>query len=80
LYPLFARSGHLHFRQARPGRVQAGAAEGVLDPVDIARRLLASNYSGYMTIEYTWQDWEGCKNVDVISESLLVRDLVRRLL
>jgi sugar phosphate isomerase/epimerase len=80
IYPLFAKSGHVHFRQARPGRVQAGAAEGILDPVDITCRLLACGYSGTMTIEYTWQDWEGCKNVDVISESLLVRDLVRPLL
>lgn len=80
IHPLLAKSGHIHFRQARPGMVQVGAKEGVLDPTDIARRLLAAGYSGYFSIEYTWQDWEGCKNVDTISETILVRDQICPLL
>jgi sugar phosphate isomerase/epimerase len=78
--PLMVRTGHFHFRQARPGRVQVGQAEGVLDPVQVVRRLQAAGYDGFFTIEYTWQDWEGCKNVDTIAETVLVRDQVRSLL
>lgn len=79
VHPLLARAGHFHFRQTKPGQVQVGAREGVLDPVDIALRLQASGYDGYFTIEYTWQDWENCKNVDTISETILVRDQIRPL-
>ena len=69
-------TGHVHFRQARPGRVQVGAAEGVLDSVRLVRKLQSVGYAGYFTIEYTWQDWEDCKNVDTVSETILIRDAV----
>ena len=73
---LLPYSGHVHFRQARPGRVQVGAAEGVLDSVRLVRKLQAVGYTGFFTIEYTWQDWEDCKNVDTVAETILIRDAV----
>jgi hypothetical protein len=57
--------------------VQMGAAGGTLDIGDIVRRLRSANYDGYIAIEYTWQDWEGCKNVDTLAETVLMRDLLQ---
>jgi sugar phosphate isomerase/epimerase len=77
VHPLIESAGHVHVRQARPGRVQMGAAGGTLDIGDIVRRLRSANYGGYIAIEYTWQDWEGCKNVDTLAETVLLRDLLQ---
>ena len=80
IHLLIPSTGHVHLRQARPGRVQVGAAEGTLDFVDITRRLQLAGYEGYVTIEFTWQDWEGCKNVDNVAESIIIRDMLRPVL
>ena len=80
VHPLINHAGHVHVRQAAPGRVQTGLADGTLDFGDIVRRLLNANYVGFITLEYTWQDWEGCKNVDTVAESVLLRDVLRPLL
>ena len=34
-------------------------------------------YSGYVGIEYVWIDWEHCNEVDNLSETILLRDLLR---
>lgn len=80
IHPLITHSGHVHYRQARKGRVQEGAALGTLDFAGITRRLRESTFHGYIAIEYTWQDWESCKNVDILSETILMRDRIRPLL
>ena len=80
VHSLIKKTGHVHLRQARPGRVQVGAADGTLDFVDLTRRLQAADYTGYLAIEFTWQDWEGCKNVDNVAESIIIRDALKPLL
>jgi hydroxypyruvate isomerase len=80
VHPLINHAGHVHVRQAAPGRVQTGLADGKLDFGGIVRRLRNANYAGYISLEYTWQDWEGCKNVDTVAESVLLRDMLRPLL
>ena len=34
-------------------------------------------YSGYVGVEYVWIDWEHCNEVDNLSETILMRDLLR---
>jgi sugar phosphate isomerase/epimerase len=80
VHPLAPHAGHFHARQAAPGFLQTSAKLGTLDFRDIVGRLKAAGYDGYLCVEYTWQAWRGCDNVDVISETVLLRDQLRRYL
>jgi hypothetical protein len=39
----------------------------------------ACHYAGYVGVEYVWIDWEHCNEVDNLSETILMRDLFRKL-
>lgn len=80
VHPLVPYAGHFHARQARPGFLQASHRDGTLDFGEILGKLHAAGYSGDACIEYTWQEWRGANNVDVLMESILMRDLLRPLL
>ena len=75
--PLIAHASHFHARGARPGRLQASFKENVIDyrrVLDVMRQV---GYSGYVGVEYVWIDWEHCNEVDNLSETILMRDLLR---
>jgi len=75
--PLLAHASHFHARGARPGRLQASLKENVIDygrVLDVMRQV---GYSGYVGVEYVWIDWEHCNEVDNLSETILMRDLLR---
>jgi sugar phosphate isomerase/epimerase len=75
--PLIAVASHFHARCARPGRLQASLAENVIDyrrVLDVMRQV---GYAGYVGVEYVWVDWEHCNEVDNLSETILLRDLLR---
>lgn len=80
VHPLIPAAGHFHARQAANGYLQAGHASGTLDFPDIVGRLQRNSYQGDLCIEYTWQEWRGTNNVDVLMESILMRDLLHRFL
>ena len=46
-------------------------SKGVLD---------ATDYNGYMTLEYEHDPWMDCDQVDVMTETIKMRDEMRRLL
>ena len=75
--PLIAHASHFHARGARPGRLQASLKENVIDygrVLDVMRQV---GYPGYVGVEYVWIDWEHCNEVDNLSETILMRDLIR---
>jgi sugar phosphate isomerase/epimerase len=80
VHPLLKHAGHFHARQARQGYLQASHRDGTLDFPDIVRRLHGVGYRGDICIEYTWQEWRGANNVDVLMESILLRDLLQPLI
>ena len=80
VHPLLPHAGHFHARQARKGFLQAGHREGTLDFAEIVPRLKATGYRGDVCVEYTWQEWRGANNVDVLMETILLRDLLKPLL
>ena len=80
VHPLLPLAGHFHARQAAPGRLQASAKDGTLNFADLVGRLKAGGYSGDVCVEYTWQDWRDCWHQDVVSESIVLRDLIRSVL
>jgi sugar phosphate isomerase/epimerase len=77
IHPLVPHAGHFHARQARDGLLQANHWEGTLNFPDIVARLKGANYPGDLCVEYTWQEWRGANNVDVLSESILMRDILK---
>jgi sugar phosphate isomerase/epimerase len=74
VHHLLPLAGHFHARQARNGALQSPRREGTLDFDDIMSRLIGTGYRGDVCVEYTWQEWRGCDNVDVLTESILLRD------
>jgi len=73
VHELVPFAGHFHARHCAPGQLQTGAEASAMDFPDILGRLKAVGYNGFLSIEYTWLDWEGCKNVDVAAETLILK-------
>jgi sugar phosphate isomerase/epimerase len=73
---LISHARHIHLRQAGPGAMQLPAHSGVLDFPLMVARLDAAGYSGFLCLEYQWEEWLGCNRVDCISETAELRDLL----
>jgi sugar phosphate isomerase/epimerase len=74
---LVSRTSHVHARGARHGRLQAPLRENSINFKKYLDSLSRHEYSGWITVEYTWQEWERCNEVDVLSETILLRNLLR---
>jgi len=75
--PLVPYASHFHARCARKGRVQTSLKQNTIDYPRLLRALRRANYQGYVVVEYVWVDWEHCNEVDNLSETILLRDLLR---
>jgi hypothetical protein len=51
--------------------------DNIIDFTAIRDALQKRNYPGWMCLEYVWVDWEGCNRTDNVSETILLRDLLR---
>jgi sugar phosphate isomerase/epimerase len=72
--PLAARATHFHARCACRGRLQSSLKQNT---IDFRRALAALNrhrFNGWIALEYVWIDWEHCNEVDVLSETVQLRD------
>ncbi len=69
IYPLIPHTGHVHVRQAKPGKLQVAHAEGVIDFPDLITRLHAVGYRGALTVEYVCADWFEVNRNDTLYES-----------
>ncbi|MDE0069887.1 MAG: sugar phosphate isomerase/epimerase [Caldilineaceae bacterium] len=78
--PLVPYAGHVHLRQACRGQLQARWDDGVIDFPAVVELLKASGYGGYLTLEYEHDPWMDCDKVDVMTETIRMRDEVRPLL
>lgn len=70
---LLPLAGHVHVRQAAPGKLQATEEDGVIDFDAVIGKLMLSGYRGALTLEYVWSRWQGMNKVDVVTETLLLR-------
>lgn len=75
--PLLSRTSHFHARCAREGRLQAPLRENSVDFKRYLHSLERNEYSGWMTVEYVWIEWEQCNEVDNLSETILLKNLLR---
>lgn len=70
IHPLLAHAGHVHVRQARPGKIQTRFREGTIDFVDMVKRLKALGYDRSVSIEYVCADWYGANEADTLTETM----------
>jgi sugar phosphate isomerase/epimerase len=75
--PLLAHASHFHVRGGKKGRVQESFKNNVIDYARVLRKMEQTNYQGYVCLEYTWEDWQGCNEVDNLSETIQFRDFLR---
>jgi len=81
--PQFATDGfaprvrHYHARCTAPNRLQVPMRENELDFETAVEHLSAIGYVGYFAVEYTLLQREDIAELDVLSETILLRDRLR---
>ena len=77
IHPLLAHTDHFHIRPARPGKLQSRLDENTIDFVDIVNRLKALNYQRCLSVEFVCMTWYDCNQVDCLTETIFVKDLLQ---
>lgn len=77
LDPLLVHTRHFHARGGTVSRLQAPLKDNTIDWGRIVERLESQGYKGYTAVEYCSTDWEHLNELDVISETVLMRDFLR---
>jgi len=78
--PLIPYAGHVHLRQGAKHVLQARWDKGIIDFSKIVRDLRTAKYDGYLALEYEHDSWLKMDRVDVMTETVKMRNLVRPLL
>jgi sugar phosphate isomerase/epimerase len=78
--PLIKYASHFHARGASKGRLQTSVSENTIDYGHILREMKRVDYPGFIGIEYVWAEWENCNRVDNVSETILLRDYLRKII
>lgn len=79
LDPVLGRVRHMHARGARSGRLQVGLRHNTIDFDRAVERLRRAGYSGALAVEYLHIAASRCDEDDVLSETVLMRDLLTSL-
>lgn len=77
IYPLLPFTSHFHARCGSEGKLQCAVSENTINFKEVFHRLHHLNYRGYTCLEYVYIDWHQCNRNDNISETLLLRDLIK---
>jgi sugar phosphate isomerase/epimerase len=75
--PLLAFASHFHARGACRGKLQASMKEDTIDYGRVLQALNNIDYPGFIVLEYVWTEWMRCNEVDNITETIVLRDLLR---
>jgi len=73
VHALIPYAGHVHARQANRERLQCRYEEGILDFEAIVEALVDRGYDGNIALEYVCVNYRGCNDIDVITESLKLK-------
>lgn len=74
--PLARYATHLHARAARSGRLQTPLKENTIDFARVLGALNQQQFGGWIALEYVWLDWEHCNEVDILSETVQMKNLL----
>jgi len=72
--PLAPFARHVQTRGVAKDRLQAPLKESTLDVERMVDVLVAAGYDGFVDVEYIWVDWKRLNEVDVVSETVMLRD------
>lgn len=75
--PLLRSASHFHARGACKGKLQAPANENAVDFSRILHVMDEIDYRGYVALEYVWTEWMRCNEVDNLTETIWLRDLLK---
>jgi sugar phosphate isomerase/epimerase len=75
--PLLACASQFHARGACAGKLQASSRENTIDYPRIITAMKESGYEGYVVLEYVWTEWMRCNELDNLTETIWLRDLLR---
>jgi sugar phosphate isomerase/epimerase len=75
--PFLPHASHFHARGAKKGRLQTLMTENTIDYKKIVEKLKTTDYKGWIGLEYIWTAWEHCNEADTLSETILLRDLIK---
>jgi sugar phosphate isomerase/epimerase len=76
IQPLASRATHFHARCACKNRLQSSLKQNTINFRRALQALNAHHFHGWIALEYVWIDWEHCNEVDVISESVQLKQLL----
>lgn len=76
--PLVPHASHVHMRGACRGRLQCNFAQNTIDYPRMLAAMAKASYCGWIGVEYIWIDWEHCNESDNVSESLTLRDFLKK--
>jgi sugar phosphate isomerase/epimerase len=76
--PLVKHAGHFHARAACNGLLQTTLKNNTIDYRRVVRAMKRSEYPGYIGLEYVRMDNEIVPDVDNLSETVMLRDLITK--
>lgn len=76
--PLVPHASHFHARGAARRRMQMSMKENTIDFAGMICAMRRGGYRGYIGCEYCWDEWHRCNEVDTVSETILLRNLLRK--
>src|SRR5689334_14459674 len=78
IHKMIPHTGHVHIRQARPGKLQTRFVDGTIDFIDVAKRLEAVGYKYCLSIEYVCMDWYEAHDVDTLTETVVTKEALEK--
>ena len=75
---LLPHVSHFHARGARRKRMQASFKNNTIDFARVIHLMKCHGYRGWVGLEYVWDDWEHCNEVDNVAETSLLRDFLKK--
>ena len=75
--PLLGYTSHFHARGACKGKLQASFKENTINYPRVLRAMRSVGYDRYVALEYVWTEWMRCNEVDNLTETILLRDLLQ---
>jgi sugar phosphate isomerase/epimerase len=74
--PLLTTASHFHARCACRDKLQCSFNENTIDYPRIVARMKEIGYSGYVVVEYVWTEFMHCNDVDILTETIQLRELI----
>lgn len=75
--PFLVNASHFHARGGKQNRLQTSMVENDIDYKEIITKFKKIGYEGWIGLEYIWTDWARCNEVDTLSETIRLRDIIR---